>query len=67
VDEFSGEERSKVLWTEVVLQIAQLPHDQVREEKLAVLAGISESNPAGSGPQPAELNAHARELTLLNS
>jgi len=41
VDEFSGEERSKVLWTEVVHQIAQLPHDQVREEKLAVLAGIS--------------------------
>jgi hypothetical protein len=40
IEEFSGEERSKTLWAEVVHQIVALPHDQAREEKLAVVAGM---------------------------
>lgn len=43
VEEYSGEERSKILWTEIVKELFALPHDQPREEKLAVLAGMSTS------------------------
>lgn len=58
VEEYSGEERSKILWTEIVKELFALPHDQPREEKLAVLAGMSTSSPSSPFAFPACLPFH---------
>lgn len=42
VEEYGDEERSKPLWTEVIQMLSSMPHDQPREEKLAIVAGICE-------------------------